>query len=163
MTSQNQLPTIRSYGEYHGQNYGLNCLMVSFSSGLILYYSYETIVAFSTAKLGLLVRSNEWSTTTGKHLNWIDGGDRKNRLQSNQFEALLTDTLKQYGLIEQKCQCGAPLFGMVRVHHHNEDGKDLANPEHIHEWIRTHAGDTDERLYRCESCNATLNSDGGVI
>lgn len=135
----NQLPTIRSYGEYHGQNYGLNCLMVSFATGLILYYSYETIVAFSTSKLGLLVRVNDWSTTTGKHLNWIDGGDRKNRLQSGQFETLLHDTLKAYKL------------------------EQVADGEHIHEWIRTHAGDTDERLYRCEGCNATLDSDGGQI
>lgn len=160
----NQLPTIKSYGEYHGQNYGLNCLMVSFSSGLVLYYSYETIVAFSTSKLGQLVRQNDWSTTTGKHLNWIDGGAKKERLTSGQFEALLTATLQQHGLIEQKCACGEPLYGMVRVHHHNEDGKDLTEKgEHIHEWVRTYAHDTDERLYHCESCGATLDSDGGIV
>lgn len=137
MTSS-KLPTIDSYGKYHGRNYGLNCLMVSFGT-FVLYYSYETIVAFSTPELGLLVRENEWSTTTGKHLNWIDGGDKKNRLNGGQFEALLHDTLKAIRL------------------------ETVSDSEHVHEWTRTHAGDTDERLYRCETCGATLDSDGGII
>lgn len=46
-------------------------------SGIILYYSYKTIIAFRTSQTGLIVRQNEWSTTTGKFLNQLDGGNKK--------------------------------------------------------------------------------------
>jgi hypothetical protein len=137
----NQLPTIRSYGEYHGQNYGLNCLMVSFSSGLVLYYSYETIVAFSTAKLGLLVRQNDWSTTTGKHLNWIDGGEKNKRISGQVFEGLLTATLMNLGLMDKRTDENAP---------------------HLHDWVKTYAQDEGEG-FRCESCHAFLNKETGEV
>ena len=32
------------------------------------------------------VIKNYWSTTTGKHLNWIDNGNKKERLTTEQFE-----------------------------------------------------------------------------
>ena len=99
----NTLPTIRSYGEYASSNYGANCLEVSFSNGFTLYYSYSTIVAFrKDYHSPTIVRQNDWSTTTGKHLNWIDGGDKtakRDRLESEQFEKALTDVLTEYNLI----------------------------------------------------------------
>ena len=64
---------------------------------LSLYFSYETVVAFQDVD-GLKVRQNDWSTTTGKHLNWIDGGDKKARLASQDFEDALKAKLAQYGL-----------------------------------------------------------------
>lgn len=95
----NTLPTISSYGEYSSSNYGANSLTVRFSSGLQLWYSYETIVAFKKDwSSPLVVRQNDWSTTTGKHLNWIDGGDKKSRLKGEDFEKALTETLAAFGL-----------------------------------------------------------------
>ena len=38
-----------------------------------------------------MVRVNDWGPTTGKHLNWIDGGDHKNRLPGSEFEQLLKE------------------------------------------------------------------------
>ena len=92
----NTLPTIRSYGEYKSGNYGAHSLRVDIGT-LSLYFSYETVVAFQDVD-GLKVRQNDWSTTTGKHLNWIDGGDKKARLASQDIADALTAQLAQYGL-----------------------------------------------------------------
>jgi len=86
------LPTIGSYGNYSNDNYGLNTMKVSVP-GLTLYYSYETIVAFYTWDTGLVVCENVWSVTTGKHLNWIDGGDKKGRLPVEEFDKQLEETM----------------------------------------------------------------------
>lgn len=40
-----------------------------------LYFSYETIVAVND-----IVSQNDWSTTTGKLLNELDGGNKKTRV-----------------------------------------------------------------------------------
>lgn len=95
----NNLPTIKSYGDYKSGNYGAHSLRVDIGT-LSLYFSYETVIAFQDAS-GLVVRQNDWSTTTGKHLNWIDGGgtiEKKKRLKSEDFEAQLTAKLASYGL-----------------------------------------------------------------
>ena len=47
--------------------------------------SSNTLIAFCSDK-GFFVRQNDWSTTTGKHLNWINT-DKKERLTSEQFKA----------------------------------------------------------------------------
>jgi flavorubredoxin len=44
-------------------------------SGWIVF-SYKTIIAFAINGK-VIVRQNEWSTTTGKHLNAIDGGSNE--------------------------------------------------------------------------------------
>lgn len=91
------LPTINSYGNYSSSNYGAHCLRVSFS-GLDIYYSYNTVIAFRTLKTGLIVSSNQWGITTGKHLNAIDGGDKKSRYDRETFEAKLNEVLKEHNL-----------------------------------------------------------------
>jgi len=63
------LPNISSYGDYSSDNYGVNTLRVKLVN-ITLYYSYKTIVAYEDAKDGLVVRKNDWSTTTGKHLKF---------------------------------------------------------------------------------------------
>lgn len=68
-----ELPTIENYGKYSSSNYGAHTLCVSVGP-IDVYYSYTTVVAFRTPDAGLVVRHNEWGPTTGKHLNWIDGG-----------------------------------------------------------------------------------------
>lgn len=92
------LPTIESYGEYKSGNYGAHALRVDIGA-LTLYFSYSTVIAFRDSD-GLKVRQNDWSTTTGKHLNWIDGGDKKARLTSEQFEEALKAKLASYGLAQ---------------------------------------------------------------
>lgn len=85
------MPRIRTYGDYKSDNYGAHSLQVTFGS-LTVYFSYDTPVAFQTPGRRV-VRQNEWKTTTGKHLNWIDGGDKKGRVSGDQFEAALAAEL----------------------------------------------------------------------
>lgn len=61
---------------------------------LVLYFSYETIVAFHPHD-GKPVRviENAWGPTTGRHLNVIDGGDKKTRLNAEDFQTALDETL----------------------------------------------------------------------
>lgn len=93
---RNNLPTISNYGNYSSDNYGAHSLKVSFDT-LDLYYSYETVVAFNF-KGNFVVSENCWGSTTGKHLNWIDNGDKKNRVTREQFENELKEVLTKLGL-----------------------------------------------------------------
>ena len=74
---------------------------------LVLWYSYQTIVAFKCSHTNnwenrLLVRQNDWHQTTGKHLNWIDGGKQvnKHRVTGEQFEEALREALQAHKLEE---------------------------------------------------------------
>lgn len=82
-----QLPSISSYGEYSSSNYGAHTLRVEIGP-LTVWFSYRTPVAFRAPGVGKVVRQNDWSTVTGKHLNWIDGKDKKNRVTGERFEEL---------------------------------------------------------------------------
>lgn len=88
---------IRSYGNYSSSNYGAHSLRVDIGS-LTLYFSYETVIAFYTPQTGEIVSENCWKQTTGKHLNAIDGGNKKMRLPREQFEAKLNEVLKVHNL-----------------------------------------------------------------
>ena len=88
--------SIRSYGEYSTGNYGAHCLCVDIGY-LRLYFSYNTIVAFNSDK-GLIISKNYWSTTTGKHLNWINP-NKEIRVNSETFEKELNRVLKKHKLI----------------------------------------------------------------
>lgn len=90
------LPTIRSYGNYANSNYGAHTLEVSIGN-LTLYFSYKTVVAFSIPGY-LACSENQWSTTTGKHLNWIEP-DKRKRLSGEEFEDALNQVLKQHKLV----------------------------------------------------------------
>ena len=87
------LPSFSTYGNYSSSNYGAHALMFSTPSGDV-YFSYKTPVAFRTFKHGLRVRENSWGPTTGKHLNAIDGGAKKNRISGEQFERELAEAFK---------------------------------------------------------------------
>lgn len=78
------LPIISSYGDYDSDNYGVNSLKVSFEE-FDLYYSYKTIIAYCDANDGFVMCKNDWNTTTGKHMNWLDD-DHSKRLPSQEFE-----------------------------------------------------------------------------
>lgn len=94
----NVLPTISSYGEYSSDNYGAHTLRVEMP-GVTVWFSYKTAVAFKTyGEDGrFVVRENEWGPTTGKHLNWVDGGKRENRVSGAEFERLWSELVVQRG------------------------------------------------------------------
>jgi len=76
-----------NYGHYSSGNYGAHSLCFS-ADGRDYYYSYDTLVAVR-ANGRLMVRENYWGPTTGKHLNWIDGGSKEakaKRLNEADFE-----------------------------------------------------------------------------
>ena len=84
---------MRNCNENTARNF--NCVEIG---NLDLYFSYETIVAFRAPDTGLVVSENIWSPTTGKHLNWLDDGDKKGRTPHNEFEDKLQTLLKERGL-----------------------------------------------------------------
>ena len=78
-----------NYGNYSSDNYGAHSL--AFQLGAVtVYFSYETPVAFAAPGPGLVGRENDWGNTTGKHLNWIDDGNREDRVPGSNFEKLLS-------------------------------------------------------------------------
>lgn len=93
----NSLPTITNYGQYSSDNYGVNSLRVDVGP-LAVWFSYKTPVAFHLDGHNRVVRKNQWGPTTGKHLNWIDGGNHKERVSSEEFERMFQEVLKASGL-----------------------------------------------------------------
>lgn len=88
------IPKIDTYGQYSNSNYGAHTLEVDLGP-ITLFYSYNTIVAFSTYADGLVCSENRWGKTTGKHLNWIQS-DHKRRVAGPEFEKRLTEALEKY-------------------------------------------------------------------
>ena len=88
------VPTIKSYGDYSSSNYGAHSLQVGIGK-LTLYFSYQTVVAFEDYDGDLVCSVNNWSTTTGKHLNWIQS-DKNRRVKD--FDARLSAVMAKYGL-----------------------------------------------------------------
>lgn len=85
-----QLPRISSYGQYSSDNYGAHCLRVELPQ-VTVWFSYQTMVAFQFNGHSRKVLMNHWGPTTGKHLNAIDGGNKKERLSREAFEKAWTD------------------------------------------------------------------------
>lgn len=85
-----RLPRISSYGNYSSDNYGAHCLCVSMGP-ITVWFSYKTPVAFQVDGSPKVVRQNEWGPTTGKHLNAIDGGDKKARVDAQTFERMFAE------------------------------------------------------------------------
>lgn len=83
------LPAWQVYGNYSSGNYGAHALMFSLPDGRCVWFSYQTPVAFRGRDGRRYVRQNDWSTTTGKHLNAIDNGDKKARISGSDFERLI--------------------------------------------------------------------------
>lgn len=85
------LPSFETYGNYSSSNYGANCLKF-YIGNVVVYFSYKTPVAFAVDG-NLTVRENDWAQTTGKHLNWIDDGDKKSRISGTEFERRLSEVI----------------------------------------------------------------------
>jgi hypothetical protein len=90
------LPTISNYGQYSSSNYGAHTLMVNVG-GVRLWYSYSTLVAFADGNQ-FCVCENVWGTTTGKHINWIDGGRKSERLSHEDFMIAWRKCAEVHGL-----------------------------------------------------------------
>jgi hypothetical protein len=63
--------------------------------GYTFWYSYKALIAFRAPGHPLIVSENQWTATTGKHLNLIDG-NKKNRVDAATFKRL------QFELIEPR-------------------------------------------------------------
>ena len=90
--------TKSSYGNYSSDNYGAHSLRMDIGK-LTLWFSYDTVVAFQDDFENRQVRENDWGPTTGKHLNILDGGNKKTRLDSAVFEHNLEAVLAKYNLV----------------------------------------------------------------
>lgn len=87
------LPSIRNYGKYSGNNYGAHTLVVGIL-GVDIYFSYETPVAFRAPGCGLVVHVNDWTRTTGKHLNFINR-DASIRVNDDEFQRLWKEHVEE--------------------------------------------------------------------
>lgn len=57
---------------------------------IAIAFSYATPIGFTPAgEFDWVTRENDWSTTTGKHLNWLDFGHKSKRLSGDHFEVAL--------------------------------------------------------------------------
>jgi len=90
---------IRNYVDYSSNNYGSSRSV--YIGSLTLYFSYDTVVAFSSPKTGLVIRKNDWSTTTGRHLNAINE-NKKIRIDGEEFEKQLDTLMATYKLVEDE-------------------------------------------------------------
>ena len=89
-----KLPEISGYGDYSSSNYGVNSLRVDMPF-FTLWYSYDTIIAYRDRDDSLVIRENAWSTTTGKHLNWINP-DKSKRIDGELFKQKLEAMLERH-------------------------------------------------------------------
>jgi hypothetical protein len=56
---------------------------------LTVWFSYRTPIAFMTPETGRVISENVWSNTTGRHLAWLDGGDRQAKARRFTREAFV--------------------------------------------------------------------------
>jgi hypothetical protein len=73
-----------------------NFTVVSFC-GYHFYFSYKTVIAFHDGR-NQYVSENQWGTTTGKHLDKIDGGKKKDRMPRGLFEEKLNNFLTRLSI-----------------------------------------------------------------
>lgn len=86
-----QLPKFWNYGEYSSSNYGAHCIAFQDANNNTFWFSYETLVAFRHHNHAKVVHENDWGTTTGKHLNWIDGSSHSRRVNDEEFNRIFKE------------------------------------------------------------------------
>lgn len=82
--------------EYYCEHTAKANAMVFSMPGIDVWFSYKTPIAFRASGCSLIVRQNDWKSTTGKHLSAIDGGDaaaKIERIPSKQFESMLEECM----------------------------------------------------------------------
>lgn len=62
---------------------------------IVLWFSYETVVAFHVPGQPRVVSENAWGPTTGKHLNEIDGGNKSTRIPRAEFVSRLNELMQK--------------------------------------------------------------------
>lgn len=80
-----KLPSFSTYGNYASSNYGVHAMVFTDPDGNRFWFSYQTLVAFCGGGERVVLQ-NYWGPTTGKHLNAIDGGSKKQRVDHATFE-----------------------------------------------------------------------------
>ena len=65
-----------------------------FLPGVTLFYSYETIIGYSTPETGRVLTENIYSQTTGKHINHLDPHKKYPRQPRPVFETQLSYILQ---------------------------------------------------------------------
>lgn len=79
------LPILSSYEpEAQKENFRRVTLESPNGEHFSLWFSYDTLVAFSHGTERHVIQ-NRWGSTTGKHLNLIDGGAKSSRLPDATF------------------------------------------------------------------------------
>jgi len=88
-----------------------NCYFVQEKPNLKVFYSYKTPVALEIDGV-LKVSQNQWTITTAKHLSWIDGGNKKDRLKPEEFNQLLKQHKSEPDFLKTVSMVSA-MFGMM--------------------------------------------------
>jgi len=88
-----------------------NCYFVQEKPNLKGYDSYTTPVALEIDGV-LKVSQNQWSITTAKHLNWIDDGNKKDRLKPEEFNQLLKEHKPEQDFLKTVSMVSA-MFGVL--------------------------------------------------
>ena len=88
-----------------------NCYFIDEKPNLRVYYSYTTPVALQIDGV-LKVSQNQWSITTAKHLNWIDDGNKKDRLKPEEFNQLLKEHKPEPDFLKTVSMVSA-MFGVL--------------------------------------------------
>jgi len=68
----------------------------------VLYFSYETLVAFHVAGQPRVVAENSWSNTSGRHINHIDGGSDEAIAARLPYDEFLKQANKLIITVEQE-------------------------------------------------------------
>lgn len=63
---------------------------VELTDSIGIWFSYETPIAFRVDDT-TYISENVWSQTTGKHLNYIDGGAKAGRMKHADFLKKITE------------------------------------------------------------------------
>lgn len=67
------------------------------AGSLTVWFSYETPIAFRDGYgAPVIMRENDWQTTTGRHLNYVSS--TADRISGDEFTKLYTDVLIRRGL-----------------------------------------------------------------
>lgn len=79
-------------GSYSGSN---NSNTIYLDIGPVrIWYSYRTPIAFQSPIRGFVMRKNDWSNTTGKHMNMIEP-NHDIRLDADDFLQELEGAMKE--------------------------------------------------------------------
>jgi len=91
--SEKTTVVVQTYAESYA--YNARALKVTIN-GLVLWFSYNTVVAFATPGHVSVVSENIFSRTTGKHLNYLAAKDERTPREA--FERQLQAALDEHGI-----------------------------------------------------------------